>query len=562
MRSTKAICLLFLTVCLLLTSILKVPTIRAAAPYQVVFSTRNFGSQVFLYAYPGDLRNPQQATFGLDSAATLWYGIEARSQPSGITPQAADPSNDFVASLLVDNGLLPPAGAIPIELFAEESLLQVSFRGPGQQLQLAINPFNSKALTLDALNIFIEILGDHTSGSQIGVLVPGNLKAIFALVTQMPDLVDFISSYSAALGDVAHNRPDKVSVEAFACAKDLYKIFKVSSELARLTKVLTLLIGPAIGSIAVTLASWASGIAEVITIAELARYLADFMLSLGAYLLQGGLLPTIVLQTVASASPTVPAQQASSPTVTTVPTPPTAGPTVTTVPTPPTPDHTPVISPTPTSAPPTLSVNPASRVNNFQSCSTETHGGSGYLISCPFAVSNSTGTRENLNWSVSANDPRVIFDHSSGILAPGQSITINAEMYGNGNGSLPCPFALSLLFTGSANSMRVPLICSEISTNPDASSFDNTSCSHNGNWVCIITVAAFTQNAVNTPWTASVLNPDPAITFSPAQGVLAPGATAQVTVTIPNSDCPGNNTLYFSVPGGLPNGSNYLGWSC
>ncbi len=549
MRPIKNIWLLLFAICLLLSGILQAPIIHAAAPYQVIFSTRNFGSQVFLYAYPGDLRNPQQVTFGLDSTATLWYGIEIHSQPLGLKPQAADPSNDRVASLLIDNGLLPPAGAIPVELFAQESMLLASFSGPGQKLQLSINPFNSKALTLDVLNILIQILGDHTLGSQVGVLVPGNLKAIFALVKLMPDLEDFIFNYSAALGDVVSNRPDRVSVEALACAKDLYKLFKGSTELVRLTEILTRLIGPAIGSAATTLASWVSGIAEVITIAELSRYLADFMLSLGTYLLQGGMLPTIVLQTVAVASPTVPAQQASSPTITTIPTPPT-------------PDLTPVLSPTPTSVPPTLSVNPSSRVNNFQACSTETHGGSGYLISCPFVVSNSTQTRSSLNWSVSANNPRVIFDHSAGTLAAGQSMTINAEMYGNGNGSLPCPFALTLLFTGPVNTMQVPLICSEIDTSPSATSFDNTSCSHNGNWVCIITVTAFAQNTVNTPWTASVLNPDPAITFSPAQGILAPGANAQVTVTIPSSDCPGNNTLYFSVPGGLANGSNYLGWSC
>lgn len=223
---------------------------------------------------------------------------------------------------------------------------------------------------------------------------------------------------------------------------------------------------------------------------------------------------------------------------------------------------TPVPVPTPTPIPPTLNVSPSSRVNNFQGCSTETHGGSGALISCPFVLSNSTQTTSILNWSVSASNPRVIFDHSSGTLAPGQSITINAGMYGNGMGEIGCPFAMTLVFKGSINTIQVPLICTEVYTNPDAYSFDNTYCSHNGNWVCVITVTADSQNAMNTTWVATVQTPDPRVVFSPTQGTLAPGATVQVTITILNSDCPGNNIFYFYVPGALPIGGNYLGWSC
>jgi hypothetical protein len=233
-----------------------------------------------------------------------------------------------------------------------------------------------------------------------------------------------------------------------------------------------------------------------------------------------------------------------------------------------TPTTTPVPVPTPTKPPSptpslsTLSVSPSSRVNNFKGCSTETQGGSGFLISCPFVLSNSMQTTSILNWSVSASNPRVIFDHSSGTLAPGQSITINAGMYGNGNGSLPCPFAMTLVFKGSVNTIQVPLICTEIYASPDAYSFDNTHCSHSGNWVCIITVTADLQNAMNTTWVATVQTFDPKMIFSPMQGTLAPGATLQVTITILNSDCPGNNTFFYYVPGSLPIGGNYLGWSC
>ena len=223
---------------------------------------------------------------------------------------------------------------------------------------------------------------------------------------------------------------------------------------------------------------------------------------------------------------------------------------------------TPTFKPSPTviPVPPALSVSPSSLYNNFGGCSSETHGGVGHLLSCPFVLSNSTQTKSTLNWSASTSAANTIFVPSSGTIAPGQTASITMETT---TGGPTCPFNMTFVFTGSANSVQVPIICTQVYASPDGFSFDNTYCSHSGNWVCVITVSTDASNTINTFWNVSLSTPDPSITFSQTQGTLTPGASVQVTITILSTDCPGNNSFYFSVPGGLPDGTaNYLGWSC
>lgn len=209
---------------------------------------------------------------------------------------------------------------------------------------------------------------------------------------------------------------------------------------------------------------------------------------------------------------------------------------------------------TPVHIPPTLTVSPANRINNFSNCSWDTHGGVGQDISCPFVVSNSARTQSVLNWSVSANDSTVIFSTSSGTLAPGQSITVTmTELSG-------CPLNFVLLFHGSSNTVQAPFVCTQVSTSP-YQGIDNTQCTHDNNWTCVITVTADSANSEDTPWTVYLQTPDPAISFSPSQGTLAPGASVPVTITIPGTDCPTSNLFLFEVPNSLP-GPGYESWSC
>ena len=209
---------------------------------------------------------------------------------------------------------------------------------------------------------------------------------------------------------------------------------------------------------------------------------------------------------------------------------------------------------TPIRTPLALIVSPASRINDFTNCNWDTHGGVAQDISCPFIISNSPQSQSGLNWSVSANDSAVYLSTSSGKLAPGQSITINASWI------IGCPINFVLLFHGLSNMVQVPFVCTEVSVSP-YQRIDNTQCTHNNDWICVVTVAAISANSEDTPWTVYLQSPDPAISFSPSHGTLAPGATVPVTITIPGTDCPTGNMFFFQVPNGSP-GSGYETWSC
>ena len=213
-----------------------------------------------------------------------------------------------------------------------------------------------------------------------------------------------------------------------------------------------------------------------------------------------------------------------------------------------------------TTPPATLSVSPSSLENNFSNCQTDSHGGVSYLSSCPLVISTSAQTTSALNWSVTSDAPGTTFDQSTGSIAPGQPVTINVFPPNNDQ---VCPMSFTLTFTGPSNTVQVPINCTYIMTSPDSNTFDNTQCTNNtGSWVCVITVSASPQNTINTQWAVTLQTPDPNIIIPVTQGTLGPGAATQVTITIPDSDCPTNNVIEFYVPGGLPYGTNFLSWSC
>jgi hypothetical protein len=223
-------------------------------------------------------------------------------------------------------------------------------------------------------------------------------------------------------------------------------------------------------------------------------------------------------------------------------------PTPTTIPT-----ATPTAVPTPTvgAVMPVLQVTPSSIVNNFDNCSEDSHGGVGYLNSCNLTLSNTSST-QTLNWTGAISNPGYSLSPSFGSIAPGQAETV---VFTDGN---ECPMSIVVTFTGPANTMKIPLICTEIRVSPIGYTFSKSNCTNNVNWSCVVTVSALTVNVVDTNWNAS--SNAPGVTFSLTSGILKPGASVQVTVTIPATDCPGNNNFYFYVPGstidGLDNGFN------
>lgn len=213
-------------------------------------------------------------------------------------------------------------------------------------------------------------------------------------------------------------------------------------------------------------------------------------------------------------------------------------------------------TPPPTQISPTLTVSQPFRVNNFTGCQWDSHGGVGQAPDCPYTLSNATNANGALNWSVTSNNSNVRFSASNGTLAPGQSVTITILDLS------ACPITDTFQFRGNSNTVQASMICTAITASPDSNTFDNTWCTHNSSWSCVIQITGSSGNSQNTPWSVSLQTPDSKITFSQSQGTLAPGASTIVTINIPSSDCPGNNQIQFIVPGSLPNGSSWLNWSC
>ena len=211
---------------------------------------------------------------------------------------------------------------------------------------------------------------------------------------------------------------------------------------------------------------------------------------------------------------------------------------------------------TPTVIPSTLTVSPSNLFDNLSSCQGDSHGGSSSLSSCSFVLSNSTQTKKTLSWSASASTSTVSFDHSSGTIAPGQSADV--FMYAQGQ---TCPFSITLSFQGTDNTVQVPLGCTQVEVTSGTNTLDSSNCTQNGNWTCVIPLAAASGNQSMTSWTTAEGSLT-GVTFSPAQGTLAPGASTQVTITIATKSCPESGTLWFYVPGGLNDSANLLNWSC
>ncbi|HEY4388595.1 MAG TPA: hypothetical protein VGN34_29435 [Ktedonobacteraceae bacterium] len=207
-----------------------------------------------------------------------------------------------------------------------------------------------------------------------------------------------------------------------------------------------------------------------------------------------------------------------------------------------------------------FTVSPSSGyVNNFTHCGSESHGGVEYATNCPFTLKN-TSKSQPLHWTGSASDTSYYLSPASGSIAPGKSMTMQLLTT---NGGVTCSSAATVTFKGPANAISVPVICAQVFATPNAYNFNNTSCTHKGNWTCVMTVTAHTIKGVhlNVHWVAS--SDIAGVRFSPDNGTLALGKSQKVTVTIPGKSCPTSGSIHFVVPGALINaGGNFLSFSC
>ena len=70
-----------------------------------------------------------------------------------------------------------------------------AFSGPDQQIQLDLSPFEPHAITLDICTFLLQLLGEQSANSQIGLLAPGELKELFTATSTMKDFSNVTNSY-------------------------------------------------------------------------------------------------------------------------------------------------------------------------------------------------------------------------------------------------------------------------------------------------------------------------------------------------------------------------------
>ncbi len=81
-------------------------------------------------------------------------------------------------------------------------------------------------------------------------------------------------------------------------------------------------------------------------------------------------------------------------------------------------------------------------------------------------------------------------------------------------------------------------------------------CTKGSAYSCAARVLARSSNKGSLRWSASTTVPG-AVTFSPASGVLAPGQSALITITVPLNDC---TRGLFAFHG--PANTHTISWAC
>ena len=81
-------------------------------------------------------------------------------------------------------------------------------------------------------------------------------------------------------------------------------------------------------------------------------------------------------------------------------------------------------------------------------------------------------------------------------------------------------------------------------------------CTNNGAYVCLARVLSRSSNQGNLNWT-TFTNVPGNVVFSPASGVLAPGQSTLITITIPLNDCT-QGLFFFQGPAN----THTITWAC
>ncbi len=236
---------------LLMGSTLSIVTTRAAIPYHIGLSVSNFSSQA-LSASADDVSDPAHAMFSLQNSTSFWYGVTVQSTPTGMTLTPANAATDLVTTTFSSAlTLLPPVGVLPFDQTGKTSRfealrLMAAFSGPNQQIQLDLSPIEPHAITLDICTFVLQLLGEKSTGSQIGLLAPGELKELFDATSTMKDFSNVSNSYI----QVVQSNGDTLGMlgHAYEFSKALVAMLTDAGEQKVLSDVLWKIMGKAIPS--------------------------------------------------------------------------------------------------------------------------------------------------------------------------------------------------------------------------------------------------------------------------------------------------------------------------
>lgn len=330
MKSKLKLAIALLALLFVLPNVCSMFTLQAAAPYYVALVVNNFTVQT-LSASGVDLSNPAHAIFSVQNATPLWYSLAVQSNPAGMMPTPADPVNDLISATFFGNTpLLPAADVLPFDAMGGTShvatlKLALAFSGPNQQVKIQLNALDAHAATMDVLRLLLQLLGQKSSGTEIGLLAPGGTDMVFAAASAMSDFQSLVNDYLQMLQAAQSAQSNQgnqgsqggqgvdahILQNAFACARDMVALLTNPTEQEALSNLLWLVQGKMLSPDSIL--RTVTGFAQVQFGLGIEGFLRDESLALASGLFSPNN-PVVVLQTVGPMpSPTPSPSQTPSP---------------------------------------------------------------------------------------------------------------------------------------------------------------------------------------------------------------------------------------------------------
>jgi hypothetical protein len=179
----------------------------------------------------------------------------------------------------------------------------------------------------------------------------------------------------------------------------------------------------------------------------------------------------------------------------------------------------------------------------------------GWSCSDTVSLNSNNPGDPTINWSASSSINGVTFSPASGVVAPGQSITVSISVP-----SMSCPANGQITFAGQgAGSATVNWKCNAptLSVSPSSFSVPDNGCSYTAGqgWSCNVTISVPNKGDPASNW--SVTGGNEGTSFSASSGTVWGGNPQTVTINIPDTVCPSQSTFTFSGPNTVT-----VTWSC